>query len=255
MRFGRKTVLDTDPPKKIKGREDLNYRYSKHSPERGRAGTSATFSPKGSYDVMKGKGYSYSIQENVPWEEFYNPRLEYDPNIFFEEGMRDSHYYGTIPDMSKYDAVTENLREYYRQYPGTNYVQITDEDGNRHTSFDGRSDVTGDFPSFFTEGRDELGTTYGTWSGLGMKGQQFVVTDPEVNTLVDLPAKRPSSPVPPNMELRNVMPEIYSRKLDQRNGQYIYETSEGTVKKKIGVEDARYIHQNRKAFNAMRKNR
>ena len=26
---------------------------------------------------------------------------------------------------------------------------------------------------------------------------------------------------------------VYSRKLDQRNGQYIYETSEGTVKKKI----------------------
>lgn len=255
MRFGRKTVLDTDPPKKIKGREDLDYSYSKRRPELGYAYTSATFSPKGSYDVMKGKGRSKNIQDNTPWEEFFNPRLNYDPSVFLDERMRDSRFYGFAPDMGKLDAVTENLREYYRQYPGTSFVKITDEDGNKHTSFHGSSDVTGDYPYFHTEGRDELGTTYGSWGGFGMKGTQFVVTDPEVNTLVDLPVKRPASSVPPNMELRNVMPEIYSRKLDQRNGQYIYETSEGTVKKKIGVEDARYIHQNRKAFNAMRKNR
>lgn len=251
MRFGRKTVLDTDPPKKIKGRKDLDYTYSKRRPEHGWAETSANFSDKG----MKGEGRSYSIQDNISWDEFYDSDLYYDPREFFSEEMRDSPYYGFVPDMGKMDAVRDNLREYYRQYPGTSFVKMTDADGNEHSSFNGLPNVTGDWPYFHTDGRDELGTTYGQWGGFGMKGQQFVVTDPEVNTLVDLPAKTPSRSVPPNMELRNVMPEIYSRKLDQRNGQYIYETSEGTVKKKIGVEDARYIHQNRKAFNAMRRNR
>ena len=234
MRFGRKTVLDTDPPKKIKGRKDLDYYPLKNAPEKGWAITGRRLSDKGSYKGMYAEGRSYLLQDNMPFDEFLSQ------DYFFTLEPQEIN-------REKEIVMRDNLREYYKEYPGSNLVRMYDDE-----------DYAGnfqDFPFFETMGRDELGTTYGLGEFGGMKYPAFIVTDPEVNTLVDLPAKRPSSPVPPNMELRNVMPEIYSRKLDQRNGQYIYETSEGTVKKKIGVEDARYIHQNRKAFNAMRKNR
>lgn len=74
-------------------------------------------------------------------------------------------------------------------------------------------------------------------------------------SIVSLPTKEYQFPRPNALELIDPMPKIYSRKLDQRGGQYIYETSQGTVRKKIGVEDARYYHQNRKAIDAMRRNR
>lgn len=235
MRFGRKTVLDTDPPKKIKGRKDLDYILFKDEyPEKGYAYTSASFSDKGSYKGMKGEGSSYIIQDNMPFDEFLSQ------DYFFTLEPHEIN-------REKEIVMRDNLREYYKQYPGTNYVRMSDDDYDKGNFYDA--------PFFDTYGRDELGTTYGIGEFGGIKYPAFIVTDPEVNTLIDLPAKTPSSPVPPNMELRNVMPEIYSRKLNQQSGYYIYETSEGTVKKKIGVEDARYIHQNRKAFNAMRKNR
>jgi len=74
-------------------------------------------------------------------------------------------------------------------------------------------------------------------------------------SIVSLPPKEYQFPRPNALELIDPMPKIYSRKLNQQSGEYIYETSEGTVRKKIGVEDARYQHQNRKAINAMRRNR
>lgn len=74
-------------------------------------------------------------------------------------------------------------------------------------------------------------------------------------SIVSLPTKEYQFPRPNALELIDPMPQIYSRKLNQQSGEYIYETSEGTVRKKIGVEDARYQHQNRKAINAMRRNR
>jgi len=231
MRFGRKTVLDTDPPKKIKGRSDLNYRYYKDT---GFADTQMNFSDKGNYKNMVGLGVSYLTQDNMPWNDFVSS------DFFFT-------LEGDEVNKEKELVMRDNLREYYKQYPGTSTIRIDDAQDEKVYFFDD--------PFFETLGRDELGTTYGVGEFGGMKYPAFIVTDPEVNTLIDLPSKSAAMSPPPNMELRNVLPEIYSRKLDQRNGQYIYETSEGTVRKKIGVEDARYIHQNRKAFNAMRKNR
>jgi hypothetical protein len=74
-------------------------------------------------------------------------------------------------------------------------------------------------------------------------------------SVVSLPTKEYQFPRPNALDLIDPMPQIYSRKLNQQSGEYIYETSEGTIRKKIGVEDARYQHQNRKAINAMRRNR
>ena len=73
--------------------------------------------------------------------------------------------------------------------------------------------------------------------------------------MVELPPKLPFG----NMDmskipaLRRVLPEIYSRKLNQRTGEYIYDTSEGEVRKKIGEDDARYVNMNRAAIDRMRK--
>ena len=83
----------------------------------------------------------------------------------------------------------------------------------------------------------------------------FTGTPRKKESIVSLPSKEYQFPRPNTLELIDPMPKIYSRKLDQRGGQYIYETSQGTVRKKIGVEDARYYHQNRKAIDAMRRNR
>ena len=73
-------------------------------------------------------------------------------------------------------------------------------------------------------------------------------------TMVELPPKLPF----PNMDLnklpalRRVLPEIYSRKLNQQKGEYIYDTSEGQVRKRIGQEDADYVRMNRAAIDRMR---
>jgi hypothetical protein len=73
-------------------------------------------------------------------------------------------------------------------------------------------------------------------------------------TMVELPPKLPF----PNMDLnklpalRRVLPEIYSRKLNQQTGEYIYNTSEGEVRKKRGQEDADYVRMNRAAIDRMR---
>ena len=232
MRFGRKTVLDTDPPKKIIGRKDLDYTISPDGI--GFAKTSMRLRDKGSYTGMYGEGESYDMQDNMLFEDFISK------DYFFTLEPHEIN-------REKEIVMRDNLREYYKEYPGTDVVRFKDDAYNKGNFFD--------FPFFDTSGVDELGTTFGLGEFGHTKYPAFIVTNPEVNTLIDLPIKTPSSPVPPDIELRNVMPEIYSRKLDQRNGQYIYDTSEGIVKKKIGVEDARYIHQNRKAFDAMRRNR
>lgn len=55
-------------------------------------------------------------------------------------------------------------------------------------------------------------------------------------------------PIDPRMK-------IYGRRLNQRTGEYIYDTDRGTVKKKIGREDAAFYNQNRAAIEQMRRNR
>ena len=72
--------------------------------------------------------------------------------------------------------------------------------------------------------------------------------------MVELPPKLPFG----NMDmsrlpaLRRVLPEIYSRKLNQQTGEYIYNTSEGEVRKRRGQEDADYVRMNRAAIDRMR---
>ena len=71
MRFGRKTVLDTDPPKKIKGRERTWIIIPlKNAPEKGFALTGRRLSDKGSYKGMYAEGRSYLLQDNMPFDEF-----------------------------------------------------------------------------------------------------------------------------------------------------------------------------------------
>ena len=56
-------------------------------------------------------------------------------------------------------------------------------------------------------------------------------------SIVSLPTKEYKFPRPNALELIDPMPKIYSRKLNQQSGEYIYETSQGTVRKKI-TQDA-----------------
>lgn len=238
MRFGRKTVLDTDPPKKIRGRKDLTYH-----PKYDYARTSMSFTPKGGYEKMFGEGYSEKEFDNREWSDFYNSDdyYEYDMNL-------------SNPDTELMDVVRDNLREYYREYPGTSKVSVVNE--NYQTkSFHGNKNSVADYPYFFTEGRDELGTTYGTFGGFGQKYPAFVVTDPEVNKPLDLPSKSYDYSRPNVLQPIDPLLKIYSRKLNQQTQEYIYETSEGIIRKKKGGDDERFYHQNRKAIEALRKRR
>lgn len=72
--------------------------------------------------------------------------------------------------------------------------------------------------------------------------------------MVELPPKLPFPNIDLNKlpALRRVLPEIYSRKLNQQTGEYIYDTSEGEVRKKRGQEDADYVRMNRAAIDRMR---
>ena len=72
--------------------------------------------------------------------------------------------------------------------------------------------------------------------------------------MLELPPKLPFPNIDLNKlpALRRVLPEIYSRKLNQQKGEYIYDTSEGQVRKKIGQEDADYVRMNRAAIDRMR---
>lgn len=75
--------------------------------------------------------------------------------------------------------------------------------------------------------------------------------------MVELPPKLPFAnmdltKVPP---LRRVLPEFYGMRLNQQTGEYIYDTSEGEIRKKIGPENAQFVNMHRKAIERMRKNR
>lgn len=75
--------------------------------------------------------------------------------------------------------------------------------------------------------------------------------------MVELPPKLPFmnmdlTKVPP---LRRVLPEFYGMRLNQQTGEYIYDTSEGEIRKKIGPENAQFVNMHRKAIERMRKNR
>jgi hypothetical protein len=75
--------------------------------------------------------------------------------------------------------------------------------------------------------------------------------------MVTLPPKLPFG----NMDLtkppalRRVLPEIYSRRLNQQTGEYIYDTSDGEIRKKVGDEDAAFYNMFRDQIEGMRSDR
>lgn len=75
--------------------------------------------------------------------------------------------------------------------------------------------------------------------------------------LVNVPRKGISSDskgVTPNMMI-NPLPEIYSRKLNQQTGEYIYDTSKGKIRKKLGTEDASFVNLFRDQIERIRQER
>ena len=82
-----------------------------------------------------------------------------------------------------------------------------------------------------------------------------VFTSRPKEELVKLPTKAPKLPRPSVLNQTPKLPEIYSRKLNQRTQEYIYETSAGTLRKKVGREDGDFVKKNRKLIDNMRKNR
>jgi hypothetical protein len=75
--------------------------------------------------------------------------------------------------------------------------------------------------------------------------------------MVQLPPKLPFDKMdltkPP--ALRRVLPEIYSRRLNQQSGEYIYDTSDGEIRKKVGDEDAAFYNMFRDQIEGMRSDR
>tara|TARA_R110000796_G_scaffold106684_1_gene217156 strand:+ start:2215 stop:3429 length:1215 start_codon:yes stop_codon:yes gene_type:complete len=78
-------------------------------------------------------------------------------------------------------------------------------------------------------------------------------------TMVDLPSKLPFSKMDlnsmPKIPLRNPLPTIYSRKLNQQSQEYVYDTSHGEIRKKVGQEDATFYNILRSQMEQMRANR
>tara|TARA_B110000285_G_scaffold117985_1_gene133689 strand:- start:7250 stop:8266 length:1017 start_codon:yes stop_codon:yes gene_type:complete len=77
--------------------------------------------------------------------------------------------------------------------------------------------------------------------------------------MVDLPSKLPFIKMDlnsmPRIPLRNPLPTIYSRKLNQQSQEYIYDTSHGEIRKKVGQEDATFYNILRSQMEQMRANR
>jgi len=63
-----------------------------------------------------------------------------------------------------------------------------------------------------------------------------------------------SQGVTPEMMV-NPFPKIYSRKLNQQTGEYIYDTSQGTIRNKIGSEDSKFVNMYRNQIDNLRSNR
>ena len=77
--------------------------------------------------------------------------------------------------------------------------------------------------------------------------------------MVDLPSKLPFIKMDlnsmPKIPLRNPLPTIYSRKLNQQSQEYVYDTSHGEIRKKVGQEDATFYNILRSQMEQMRANR
>lgn len=74
--------------------------------------------------------------------------------------------------------------------------------------------------------------------------------------LINLPSKaglNNNVGVTPNMMVEPML-KIYSRKLNQQTGEYIYDTSKGIIRTKIGPEDARFYNQNKNEIENIRSN-
>ena len=87
-----------------------------------------------------------------------------------------------------------------------------------------------------------------------------VTNPPPVNqkqSMVSLPSKTPSLNLkpPPPMVPRNPLPIVYSRRLNQQSQEYVYDTSKGEIRKKVGKEDAAFYSSIRTQMEKMRAKR
>tara|TARA_R110000824_G_scaffold101629_2_gene241399 strand:- start:5525 stop:6529 length:1005 start_codon:yes stop_codon:yes gene_type:complete len=89
--------------------------------------------------------------------------------------------------------------------------------------------------------------------------QKPVYTRRPEEAMVDLPSKLPFIKMDlnsmPKIPLRNPLPTIYSRKLNQQSQEYVYDTSHGEIRKKVGQEDATFYNILRSQMEQMRANR
>ena len=83
---------------------------------------------------------------------------------------------------------------------------------------------------------------------IGIKNQQI-----KRSSKIQLKPKNILNPDPVQPKMVDPLYKMYSRKLNQQTGEYIYKTNKGEVRKQRGQEDGQFISQNRKAFNKMRK--
>lgn len=86
-----------------------------------------------------------------------------------------------------------------------------------------------------------------------------VTNPPPVNqkqSMVSLPSKTPSLNLKPTpLVPRNPLPIVYSRRLNQQSQEYVYDTSKGEIRKKVGKEDAAFYSSIRPQMEKMRAKR
>ena len=88
---------------------------------------------------------------------------------------------------------------------------------------------------------------------IGIKNLQIKRSSNPFEALIQLKTKNILNPDPVQPQMVDPLYKIYGRKLNSQTGEYVYNTNKGEVRKQRGQEDARFISQNREAFDEMRK--
>lgn len=306
MRFGRKTVLDTDPPKKRKKEftdyDEYQRRLALYNDSTAAFEVSSNMEEY--FDSVLGNAPGVIVQEDYGYDVNYNAVVD-TKNM--EDFLEFAKTPGNTLPKPKYNAPkgerysedglfytaqlfeaggkigigeTNTERVYYENYKPLNeknrpvgYKTYGSSEGWK-TDWDATptsaavvKTETGDkqFPyryepygdSFlwlnkFAEPQVEP-VFKGTASSSTTKPSTPQPRKKEEK--IELPRKTPKLPRPSVLNQTPKLPEIYSRKLNQRTQEYIYETSAGTLRKKVGREDADFVKKNRKLIDNMRKTR
>lgn len=203
------------------------------------------------YKYWVGDPYRIERDDNI---------LNYNNEFIKEQGYTTDDRYYPLSEFSEHtkDAQLEMLSRSLgmllkdNPVPGASYTFP----GTGMESFDQAATVSedGKYATFYIQPN----LKHGAKRGHDYPNARVVVPLREKEEKVKLPYKglglSKSKGVTPDMMV-DPFPKIYSRKLNQRTGEYVYETSKGVIRKKIGPEDAKFYRMYKSQIDNLRKNR